>query len=74
MVPPEYIRKQTLTNCERFITQELKDLEGKMLGAKDRLIALEYDVFTAVRSQIAGEVERIQRTAKALANHNRRRD
>ena len=67
MVPPEYIRKQTLTNCERFITQELKDLEGKMLGAKDRLIALEYDVFTAVRSQIAGEVERIQRTAKALA-------
>ena len=67
MVPPEYIRKQTLTNCERFITQELKDLEGKMLGAKDRLIALEYDVFTAVRSQISGEVERIQRTAKALA-------
>jgi len=67
MVPSEYIRKQTLTNCERFITQELKDLEGKMLGAKDRLIALEYDVFTAVRSQIAGEVERIQRTAKALA-------
>lgn len=67
MVPEEYIRKQTLTNCERYITQELKDLEGKVLGAKDRLVALEYEVFTTVRTQIAGEVERIQRTAKALA-------
>jgi DNA mismatch repair protein MutS len=67
MVPEEYIRKQTLTNCERYITQELKDLEGKVLGAKDRLIALEYEVFATVRTQIAGEVERIQRTAKALA-------
>jgi DNA mismatch repair protein MutS len=67
MVPEEYIRKQTLTNCERYITQELKDLEGKVLGAKDRLVALEYEVFTAVRTQISGEVERIQRTAKALA-------
>ncbi|MFR5874875.1 MAG: DNA mismatch repair protein MutS [Eubacterium sp.] len=68
MVPEEYIRKQTLTNCERYITQELKDLEGKVLGAKDRLVALEYEVFTTVRTQIAGEVERIQRTAKALAS------
>jgi DNA mismatch repair protein MutS len=67
MVPEEYIRKQTLTNCERYITQELKDLEGKVLGAKDRLVALEYEVFATVRTQIAGEVERIQRTAKALA-------
>lgn len=66
-VPEDYIRKQTLTNCERFITQELKDLEGQVLGAKDRLVALEYEVFCAVRNQIAGEVERIQRTAKALA-------
>lgn len=68
LVPEEYIRKQTLTNCERYITQELKDLEGKVLGAKDRLVALEYEVFNAVRQSIAGEVERIQRTAKALAN------
>lgn len=67
MVPEEYIRKQTLTNCERYITQELKDLEGKVLGAKDRLVALEYEIFAGVRTQISAEVERIQRTAKALA-------
>ncbi len=67
MVPEEYIRKQTLTNCERFITQELKELEGKVLGAKDRLIALEYEVFCSVRTAVAAEVERIQKTAKALA-------
>ena len=67
MVPEDYIRKQTLTNCERFITQELKELEGKVLGAKDRLTALEYEVFAAVRTQIAGEALRIQQTAKALA-------
>lgn len=67
LVPEDYIRKQTLTNCERYITQELKELEGKVLGAKDRVVALEYEVFTTVRNQIAGEVERIQKTAKALA-------
>ena len=67
MVPEDYIRKQTLTNCERFITQELKDLEGRVLGAKDRLIALEYEVFAAVRNTVAAEVERIQKTAKAIA-------
>lgn len=67
MVPEDYIRKQTLTNCERYITQELKDLEGKVLGAKDRLVALEYEVFAAVRNAVAAEVERIQQTAKAIA-------
>lgn len=67
MVPEDYIRKQTLTNCERYITQELKDLEGRVLGAKDRLIALEYEVFAAVRNAVAAEVERIQQTAKAIA-------
>ena len=67
MVPEDYIRKQTLTNCERFITQELKDLEGKVLGAKERLVALEYEVFSAVRTQLAGEAVRIQKTAKAIA-------
>ena len=67
LVPETYIRKQTLTNCERYITQELKDLEGKVLGAKDRCVALEYETFCAVRSSVAGEVERIQKTAKALA-------
>ncbi len=67
LVPETYIRKQTLTNCERYITQELKDLEGKILGAKDRVIALEYEVFCAVRDSISAEASRIQKTAKALA-------
>ncbi|MDD6602769.1 MAG: DNA mismatch repair protein MutS [Eubacteriales bacterium] len=67
MVPDTYIRKQTLTNCERYITQELKELEGKVIGAKDRVVALEYEVFNSIRQQVAGEVERIQSTAKALA-------
>ena len=67
LVPEDYIRKQTLTNCERFITQELKDLEGKVLGAKERLVSLEYETFATIRNQIAGEAVRIQKTAKALA-------
>ena len=67
LVPETYIRKQTLTNCERYITQELKDLEGKVLGAKDRAVALEYDVFCSVREDVAKEAQRIQKTAKALA-------
>ena len=67
LVPEDYIRKQTLTNCERFITQELKELEGKVLGAKERLVSLEYETFVTVRNQIAGEAMRIQKTAKALA-------
>ena len=67
MVPEDYIRKQTLTNCERYITQELKELEGRVLGAKERLVSLEYEVFSAVRTQLAGEAARIQKTAKAIA-------
>ena len=67
LVPEDYIRKQTLTNCERYITSELKELEGKVLGAKERLTALEYEVFCSIRTQIGGEVERIQKTAKAIA-------
>lgn len=67
LVPETYIRKQTLTNCERYITQELKDLEGKILGAKDRSVALEYEIFCRVRDTVAAEVTRIQKTAKSLA-------
>ncbi len=67
MVPETYIRKQTLTNCERFITQELKELEGRIIGAKDRSVALEYEVFSAVRNTVAGEIQRLQQTAKSLA-------
>ncbi len=67
LVPEDYIRKQTLTGAERFITEELKALEGKLLGAKDRVIALEYELFDAVRKQVAAQLERFQKTAAALA-------
>ena len=67
MVPDTYIRKQTLTNCERFITPELKELEGKILGAKDRAVALEYELFVNIRTSVAKSLERIQKTARALA-------
>ena len=66
-VPERYIRKQTLTNCERYITEELKQLETRVLGAQERLQALEQEIFTAVKSQIAGEIIRIQTTAEAIA-------
>jgi DNA mismatch repair protein MutS len=66
-VPQNYIRKQTLTNAERYITQELKDLENKVLGAKDHIVSLEYELFDKIRKQVASELHRIQRTAKAVA-------
>lgn len=66
-VPPEYIRKQTLTNCERFITPELKDLEGRILGAHDKSVQLEHSLFEQVRKEIAGQMERVQHTAVAIA-------
>ena len=67
LVPEYYTRKQTLTNAERYITPELKELEDVILGAEDKLTALEYDIFCSVRRQIADEVVRIQHTAKAVA-------
>ena len=67
MVPDYYTRKQTLTNAERYITPELKELEDIILGAEDKLFSLEYNLFSDVREQIAKEVERIQKTAKAVA-------
>ena len=67
MVPDYYMRKQTLTNAERYITPELKELEDMILGAEEKLIALEYDLFCEIREHIAGEVLRIQKTAKAIA-------
>ena len=66
-VPDTYIRKQTLANAERYITQELKELEARVLGARDRSVALEYELFCAVRSAVADQLPRIQRTAAALA-------
>ena len=65
--PSDYIRKQTLTNCERFITPELKELEGRILGARDRSIQMEYTLFDEVRKKTAAELARIQKTATAVA-------
>lgn len=67
LVPPDYIRKQTLVNAERFITPELKEMEAAILGAEDQLIELEYQLFTELRQQAAQEIRRIQQTAEALA-------
>lgn len=67
MVPETYIRKQTLTNCERYITQDLKEVEGRILGAKDRAVALEFSLFDTIRKTVADNLDRIQKTAKAIA-------
>lgn len=67
MVPERYMRKQTLANAERYITPELKELEDMILGAEDKLFALEYDLFGELREKIAGEILRIQKTAAAIA-------
>ncbi|MBQ6714865.1 MAG: DNA mismatch repair protein MutS [Clostridia bacterium] len=66
-VPEDYIRKQTLTNCERFITDELKDLEHRVLTAKDRIVRLEYEIFDAIRNRVAESAERFRKTANAIA-------
>ncbi|MFI3313225.1 MAG: DNA mismatch repair protein MutS [Eubacteriales bacterium] len=66
-VPDTYIRKQTLTNAERYITPELKDLEHTILTAKDRIATLEYQLFDQLRQWVAGQVERVQQTASAIA-------
>ncbi|MCR4850503.1 MAG: DNA mismatch repair protein MutS [Lachnospiraceae bacterium] len=67
LVPEDYIRKQTLTNAERYTTPRLKELEDTILNAEDKLYALEYETFSNIRDAIANEVERIQKTAKAIA-------
>ena len=66
-IPENYIRKQTLANAERYITQELKELEATILGAKDRITALEYEIFTKLRSQLSQEAHRIQNTCGIIA-------
>jgi DNA mismatch repair protein MutS len=66
-VPPHYIRKQTVANGERYITPELKDMEGKILGAEERSVKLEYELFQRVREEILGQLAIIQQTASALA-------
>ena len=67
LVPDYYTRKQTLANAERYITPELKELEDTILGAEDKLYALEYELYCTIRDTIAAEVKRIQTTAKAIA-------
>ena len=67
LVPDYYVRKQTLANAERYYTPELKELEDSILGAEDRLNTIEYEFFKSVRDTIAGEVDRIQISAKAIA-------
>ena len=66
-VPEDYIRKQTLTNCERFITEELKQLETRVLSAKDRVFQLEYELFSEIRTKVSEQLVRFQLTAAAIA-------
>jgi DNA mismatch repair protein MutS len=66
-VPPHYIRKQTIANGERYITPELKEMEGKILGAEERSVKLEYELFQRVREEVLGQLPKIQQTAAALA-------
>ena len=67
MVPDRYIRKQTLTNAERYITEELKNLENQILGAEERVINLEYNAFTQIREEIAKNIKRLQKTAMIVS-------
>lgn len=67
MVPDSYIRKQTLTNAERYITEELKNLENRIVGARERSLVIEGQLFEQIRKAIADELKRIQETAKAIA-------
>ena len=67
-VPERYIRKQTLTNAERYITEELKNLENQILGAEEKVINLEYNAFTQIREEIARNVKRLQKTATVISN------
>ena len=66
-VPPEYHRKQTVANGERYITDELKEIESKVLGAEERAVKLEYDLFLQLREAVVAQIQPIQETASALA-------
>ncbi len=67
-VPERYIRKQTLTNAERYITEELKNLENQILGAEEKVVSLEYDLFTKIREEIAKNIVRLQKTATLISS------
>jgi DNA mismatch repair protein MutS len=67
MVPDRFIRKQTLANCERYITEELKEIENTILGAEDKVINLEYELFTKIRDDISASIERLQESSYVVA-------
>ena len=67
LVPNRYIRKQTLTNGERYITDELKEIESTILGAQDKVVNLEYEIFIKIRDKIAGQIRRLQQTSNSVA-------
>lgn len=67
LVPAQYIRKQTLSNCERFITQELKEFENMVLNAQEKITALEYEIFCDIRQKVMAQIHRMQKTAYAIS-------
>jgi len=67
LIPDNYIRKQTLANCERFITEELKAEENKIIGASDKVVSLESDIFNEIRDFVASQLVKVQKTASAIA-------
>ncbi len=67
LVPDRYVRKQTLTNCERYITQELKEMENTIFGADEKIVALEFEIFTSLRQFVSDNCERIRKTASLIA-------
>ena len=67
-VPERFMRKQTLTNAERYITEELKNIENQILGAEEKVVNLEYNAFIAIREEIAKNVKRLQKTSEVIAN------
>lgn len=67
LVPETYIRKQTLTNGERYITEELKNIENQILGAEEKVVKLELEAFKKIREEIADNVKRLQKTAEAVS-------
>jgi len=67
LVPDHYIRKQTLANCERYVTQELKEMEETILGAETKVVELEYQIFTKIREQISSQAGRLKKTAAGIA-------
>ena len=67
-VPERFVRKQTLANAERYITEELKNLENQILGAEEKVVGLEYDAFVKIRDEISKNIERLQKTSEVISN------